>query len=79
MKLRIRLGIAGMFFLCIIVAAIIGWGMNIYKLTKCDFEAPYKAEIVRGLGVFPVVPMGAIVGWMDIDDTATVRRVMLVE
>ena len=44
-----------------------GWGLNIYKLTDCDFEAPYKAEIIRGIGI-PFVPAGMIIGYMDIDE-----------
>lgn len=27
------------------------WPWNLYQLTQCDFEAPYKAEILRGIGV----------------------------
>ena len=41
----------------------IGWSMNIYKFTQCDFEAPYKAEVIHAIGIIPVV--GMITGWMD--------------
>ena len=41
-----------------------GWVKNIIKLTECDFEAPYKAEVVHVIGVVPVV--GAITGWLDL-------------
>lgn len=44
----------------------IGWVMNVVKLVKLDFQAPYKAEIIRTVGLFPVV--GAITGWIDIND-----------
>ena len=47
----------------IIVGGLGGYVQNIYKLTQCDFEAPYKAEVIRAVGVFP--PVGAIVGWID--------------
>ena len=48
----------------LLVAAIgTGWVKNVIKLTDCDFEAPYKAEIIHGLGVIP--PIGAITGWMN--------------
>lgn len=54
---------------CVVgIAGTFGWGMNVYKLTKCDFEAPYKAEIIRSAGVI-AVPAGMIVGYMDIDDS----------
>lgn len=47
--------------------SIFGWGMNIYKFAQCDFDVPLKAEIVRGIGI-PFAPMGAVVGWLHIDD-----------
>lgn len=52
-----------MFLLFIVVGGGTGWVMNIYKLTQCDFEAPYKAEVIRVVGIIP--PVGAIVGYMD--------------
>lgn len=55
------------FFLVIallVILVITGWFRNIYKLTQCDFEAPYKAEVVHSVGtVIPVV--GAVAGWLD--------------
>ena len=44
----------------------VGWGMNIYKLVSADFETPYKTEIVRAIGIFPLV--GGVVGYMDIGE-----------
>lgn len=53
--------------ICIfIVLSITGWVKNIIKLTKCDFERPYKAEIIHGIGLFP--PIGAVCGWINIKD-----------
>jgi len=51
----------------VIILGITGWVKNIIKLTETDFAAPYKAEVIRTVGLFP--PVGAIVGWIDIDDT----------
>lgn len=49
---------------CILIFfGIIGWAKNIYKLTQCDFEAPYKAEAIRTVGIIPII--GGVVGWMD--------------
>ena len=45
----------------------IGWGLNIYKLTETNFQEPYKAEIIRGVGVF-AAPLGCIIGYIDIQD-----------
>lgn len=44
-----------------------GWVYNIVKFVDCDFESPYKAEAIRGIGI-PVFPVGVIVGWMEIED-----------
>lgn len=41
-----------------------GWIMNLIKLTRCDFEAPYKAEVIHGLGL--ISPIGAITGWLSV-------------
>ena len=51
--------------LIIVVAGSVGWCMNLYKLTQCDFESPYKCEAIRALGVVP--PVGAIAGYFDIE------------
>ena len=49
-----------------VLLACIGWGMNLYKLAEADFEAPYKTEIVRTIGLVPVV--GAFTGYMAIGE-----------
>jgi hypothetical protein len=46
------------------VAVLTGWIKNLIKLSECDFEAPYKAEIVHAVGLIP--PVGAVTGWLDI-------------
>lgn len=53
-------------FFVFVIFVFTGWGINIYKLTKCDFQAPYKAEIIRGVGLIP--PVGGIIGWLKIED-----------
>jgi hypothetical protein len=44
-----------------------GWGLNIYKLTQCNFESPYKCEVLRVIGLIP--PIGAVMGYVNISDT----------
>lgn len=53
-------------FVYILIIGIVGtgWVKNIIKLSNCDFQAPYKAEVIYGIGIIPVV--GAITGWLDI-------------
>ncbi len=49
-----------------ITLGIFGYIRNIVKLTKLDFKEPYKAEIIRTIGLIP--PVGAITGWINIED-----------
>lgn len=44
----------------------IGWVKCIVKLTQTDFNPPYKAEVLYGVGT--VTGAGAIIGWLDIKD-----------
>lgn len=53
-------------YVTILLAAVCGWGLNVYKLTQLDFEPSYKAEILRTVGLIP--PVGAIMGWITLDE-----------
>lgn len=53
--------------LVIILIGGAGWLFNVYKLATSNFEAPYKNEIIRGIGVV-VAPLGAVVGYINMDD-----------
>lgn len=44
-----------------------GYVRNIVRLAHTDFEAPYKAEILRGAGIL-VLPVGIIEGYIKIND-----------
>jgi len=50
--------------LVVMVVVAVGWVMNVIKLANCDFAAPYKCEVVHGIGLIP--PVGAITGWIDV-------------
>lgn len=56
-----------LFVIILVVALGIGWVVNVVKFVKSDFEAPYKSEMLRGVGIF-VAPMGSIVGYLNIKD-----------
>ena len=45
-------------------AQVAAWFVNFYKVTQCDFEAPYKSEVLHGLGVF-CPPAAIITVWFD--------------
>ncbi|MFA5395713.1 MAG: hypothetical protein WC346_06810 [Methanogenium sp.] len=47
------------------ILAATGWIMNFVKFVRLDFKEPYKAEIIRGVGL---TSYGIIIGWLDIDD-----------
>jgi len=51
----------------VILLGPIGYISNIVKLVRLDFNQPYKAEIIRSIGVV-VVPVGTIVGFIHIED-----------
>ena len=60
----------GLFAVILVIGMIVGWVMNLVALCNCDFEASYKAEVIRGVGVvIPVV--GGIAGYLDIEDGNT--------
>ena len=52
--------------LFVVVFATVGWIANIVKLTGCDFEAPYKCEVMRSIGIVPVI--GAVMGYITLDE-----------
>jgi len=48
----------------LIVIVFTGWTKNIVKLSECDFESPYKAEVIHTVGLIPLV--GMVTGWLDV-------------
>ena len=54
-------------YLLVVLLLIVGWVMNLVAFCRCDFEAPYKAEIIRAVGVV-VPPVGGVAGYIGIDD-----------
>ena len=52
---------------CMLVLLVgIGWSMNLYKLVHADFKTPYKTEIIRSIGIIPIV--GMFTGWIIIGE-----------
>ena len=54
------------FIVQILILVIIGtgWVKNLIKLSECDFEPSYKAEIIHLVGIIP--PVGMVTGWLDL-------------
>ena len=54
-----------MIFGLVVVAVVsVGWVKNVIKLANCDFEAPYRAEVIHAVGLIP--PVGMVTGWLDV-------------
>jgi hypothetical protein len=52
--------------ICIVIFfAGLGYILNIVKLVDCDFERPYKAEVIRTIGIF-TGPVGSVLGYLDV-------------
>lgn len=51
-------------YVIIIVLIVTGWIKNVIKLSECDFEPSYKAEVIHTVGLIPIV--GAVTGWLDV-------------
>lgn len=56
----------GCIVICFYFLLFLGYVLNIVKFVKYDFEAPYKAELIRGIGM--VIPYGGIIGYFHIED-----------
>lgn len=51
-------------YLVILLVIGTGWVKNVVKLAECDFEAPYKAEVIHTVGLVPFI--GMVTGWLDV-------------
>ena len=63
---KLVLAIIVLLIAALFIGGVGGYVLNIVKLFQCDFKAPFKAEIVRGVSI--PLGIGCIVGWLDIDD-----------
>lgn len=58
--------IIGFFIIVFYIAGGIGWALNFFMFFCLNFESPYRAEVIRGIGV--VSPLGAVMGYINIKD-----------
>jgi hypothetical protein len=40
-----------------LIAIGTSWVVNFYKLTQCDFVAPYKGEVLHAVGIIPAASL----------------------
>ena len=49
-----------------LIAVLLGsWVTNLFKLTDCDFVAPYKCEAIHAAGLIP--PVALVTAWIGSD------------
>lgn len=74
MSKRKGFALLGVLIVIVVIGLVggIGYVRNIIGLTRCDFQAPYKAEVIRAVGVV-VPPVGAIVGWIGVEDVSETK------
>lgn len=57
----------GPVYLVVVVLVFLAtWSVNMYKLTQCDFESPYRCEVIHGLGAIPLFSIGTV--WASTDN-----------
>lgn len=66
-------GIISIMYITLVVLAIIGEVKCIIKFVQCDFKAPYKAEVIYGVGT--ITGLGAVVGWIDINNNPEIKPI----
>ena len=58
-----KFGAAAVFLLIVKIYFIVAFIVNISKLVNCDFEEPWKDEIIHGIGLV-IPPAAAVTVWM---------------
>jgi hypothetical protein len=67
MKRKLDNGICGcLVWICIFVF----WIINLIQFCNCDFEAPFKKEIVKGVGIF-IPPTSIVTVWINPSEEST--------
>jgi len=66
MKKDFKEVLSEVFVYSIATLGLIGWVLNLVAFTGLNFSSPYKAEVIRGIGVFS--PVGSVIGYFNIND-----------
>jgi len=59
---------AAIFSLLFVGFLMLSWTVNLAKFVGDDFEAPYKSEVLRGVGLM-IFPVSMITAWVDLGET----------
>jgi len=52
--------------LVIATVLLLAWVLNFVKFVNCDFESPYKCEVIHAIGIF--TPGSIVTVWFDDDN-----------
>ena len=66
MKIQTGSILIGLFTALWIIFSLGAWIWNATKLASCDFNAPYKCELIHSIGLV-LPPIAIITVWFDID------------
>lgn len=55
----------------IVILLFVGYVRGIVRFVQCDFKAPYKAEVIYGVGA--ITGLNVIIGWINIADEEEVE------
>lgn len=65
--------IAFIVMVLITILLFVGYVRGIVKFVQCDFKAPYKAEVIYGVGM--VTGLNAVIGWFNIADGEEIEEI----
>jgi len=52
-----------LFQVTLAICMVTAWCVNFFKLTQCDFQAPYKGEAIHAVGIIP--PFALVTVWFN--------------
>jgi len=58
----------------VLIFVVVGYVKNIVKLCHCDFDSPFKAEVIRAVGIV-IPPVGVVAGYCKINDKKTKKEI----
>lgn len=53
-------------YIIVLILALTPYVNNAYDLSQCDFESPYRCEVIHGVGV-ALPPTSLVTMWFDND------------
>ena len=68
-EMELMVAVQTIVFLVVFLGGLIASVASIVKLAHCNFEAPYKKEVITAIGIMP--PLGLVTIWINPDDEPT--------